>query len=1372
MTTIKGGALEFDIIADSGLLDRALRETERRIQGFSDATVAGGAKMGQAFNGASDTIKRAFSDIDTMANMHKTALQGLEKEYNELGQAAAVAFSKGTTKGDNEYRALMAKQAAVADEIKTRKALLSEVEATADALAKEEQRLLKMKEAVDKNANAQVSLRTQIKLVKDEMAALVNEAHRNNQTLDETTGRYAALKDELGRLNDIQLDIAQQAKVLADDEGGFQGIIQGMAGLSGAFSAAQGAVGLFAGENENLQKIMMKVQSAMAITVGLQQVAQTLNKDSAFQLKTLGGIKQWWAGVLAKATVSQTAETAATVANTAAKEAQAGATTTAAGAEAIHTAATGAQAAAATAGTAANIGLAGAFRLVGVAIKSIPVIGWILAGVSGLIALVRGFTKESREAKKAAAEFRKEVAELAAKPVASIMDLSLAWEKLGNNIEEKEKFIENNADKFDELGVSVKSVADAEKLLVDGKEAFIDAQIAKAEAMIYMQQNAEKVAKALELRAKIAEMSDTKTRLYTDGSGTYEVDNKEKAKLVEELTALETEIRQGYGNAADATRRGAEKMEEAGVKGAGEYERGTVGALEQAIAAKQAKLKELQISDTDAIEATLKEIEALQKQVDAITGGSSRTTTTGKTPAERFAEELANKKEQYNEYFKWVNAGLQREAEQEFKSLKGRGANYLEFLKNQRNQIQQAIEETGRTTRRQAEQLTKLNSEIASETKTTVLGEFERELQTQLAGTRSIMEMLNLLEERRSQLSNDGSDLDTGKVELLDKANADVAKQAQAETEALLQQYSGYLAKKIEFDLQYGERKKALELELEKETNEERRRIILNALAGLEKDRERYAKQTGDEDYDKLVEEYRSYQQKIADISADFDKKIALATEQSNDELVQRLIEAKNEAVSSVALEELQNSEAWEQLFGNLDDLTAKQIEELIAKIEAQKAQLGIELDPADYKAVMDNLEKAKDEIRERNPFRALKKSLKDYKDAEDDAAKEEALKESFKNIASSADLVKGAFDSVVDGLEKMGLAGDDITQQLLSDISEMIGAVGQLAEGLASGNPLQIIQGSVGLISSAFSVFNSRDRKAERAIRKHAEEVKKLEKQYHQLERAVDKALGGDRYTTHKDSIENLKKQQKEYAAMAEAERGKKKRDGAKIEEYEQAILDNAEKIEDVLTSIREDIIGGDIASIANDLGNAIIDAFAAGEDAAAAWGKKVDDIVGNVIRKMLIQKLVEEPVGRVLNQYLNQWVDENGNFKGFDAVMNGADQLGKDLTSLSETILKGLESMPEDLKKYIMPSDDSAPDGLSGAIKGASQESIDLLAGQTNAVRVNQVESIEILRNQLLHLASIDMKIDTSNGLLQQIEENTKPSNYDPLRSQGLTD
>jgi hypothetical protein len=84
----------------------------------------------------------------------------------------------------------------------------------------------------------------------------------------------------------------------------------------------------------------------------------------------------------------------------------------------------------------------------------------------------------------------------------------------------------------------------------------------------------------------------------------------------------------------------------------------------------------------------------------------------------------------------------------------------------------------------------------------------------------------------------------------------------------------------------------------------------------------------------------------------------------------------------------------------------------------------------------------------------------------------------------------------------------------------------------------------------------------------------------------------------------------------------------------------------------------------------------------------------------------------------------------------------------------------------------DEKDPSTLSGAIKGASQESIDLLAGQANAVRVNQVTSLDILRNQLARLSNIDANVGVIAGrLLTIINKLTTPAD-DGLRGQGITD
>ena len=67
--------------------------------------------------------------------------------------------------------------------------------------------------------------------------------------------------------------------------------MSGVSGLAGVFTTATGALSLFASENEDLARIQTRVQSVMAITMGLQQVFNTLNKDSAFRLVTVVRMK-------------------------------------------------------------------------------------------------------------------------------------------------------------------------------------------------------------------------------------------------------------------------------------------------------------------------------------------------------------------------------------------------------------------------------------------------------------------------------------------------------------------------------------------------------------------------------------------------------------------------------------------------------------------------------------------------------------------------------------------------------------------------------------------------------------------------------------------------------------------------------------------------------------------------------------------------------------------------------------------------------------------------------------------------------------------------------------------------------------------------
>lgn len=103
-------------------------------------------------------------------------------------------------------------------------------------------------------------------------------------SLDEGSAEFKKMSQEAGALEDKIGDVNARIKVLASDTGKLDAVLGIGEGIAGGFAAAQGAVGLFAEENEELNKILLRVQSSMALLNGLQAVANTLNKDSAARI--------------------------------------------------------------------------------------------------------------------------------------------------------------------------------------------------------------------------------------------------------------------------------------------------------------------------------------------------------------------------------------------------------------------------------------------------------------------------------------------------------------------------------------------------------------------------------------------------------------------------------------------------------------------------------------------------------------------------------------------------------------------------------------------------------------------------------------------------------------------------------------------------------------------------------------------------------------------------------------------------------------------------------------------------------------------------------------------------------------------------------
>ena len=94
------------------------------------------------------------------------------------------------------------------------------------------------------------------------------------------TKAFRDMEREAGKLKDQIGDTQQRIKNLASDTRTIDTFVGAIQGITAGFQIAQGSAALFGAEEEELQKSLVKVQAAMALANGVQQVANLLNKDS------------------------------------------------------------------------------------------------------------------------------------------------------------------------------------------------------------------------------------------------------------------------------------------------------------------------------------------------------------------------------------------------------------------------------------------------------------------------------------------------------------------------------------------------------------------------------------------------------------------------------------------------------------------------------------------------------------------------------------------------------------------------------------------------------------------------------------------------------------------------------------------------------------------------------------------------------------------------------------------------------------------------------------------------------------------------------------------------------------------------------------
>lgn len=397
-----------------------------------------------------NALAEESSILDGLNIQHREAQQGiarLEQEYRKAASSeASAADSAATLTGRIASQRQVIKQ--IEADIrrlqktyentapgKAQNEVGADIRAAGKALEEEKGILVGLQQEKERTAASTRRLATCLREMQDALAKMRLDGRAN-------TEEYRRMSVEAAKLRDTIGDLRQQTRILSHDDAGWQGMMSGVTGLSGAVTAATGVMSVFASENENLARVQARVQGVMAVTMGLQQVFNVLNKDSAFRLVTVARANDLL--------------------------------------------------------TAANVRLASALGISTAAARVL--MGTLTLGLTVVIgAAIAAWNRysdsqsQAEQASKAAAaaigeahaRWRDSVASTAASQLVEYGKLQRAWNALGNDLKGKKKFVEDNSEAFHGLGFEVAGVADAETLLVSRTGAVVQSIMARAKAAAY-----------------------------------------------------------------------------------------------------------------------------------------------------------------------------------------------------------------------------------------------------------------------------------------------------------------------------------------------------------------------------------------------------------------------------------------------------------------------------------------------------------------------------------------------------------------------------------------------------------------------------------------------------------------------------------------------------------------------------------------------------------------------------------------------------------------------------------------------------------------------------------------------------------------------
>lgn len=579
---------------------------------------------------------------------------------------------------------------------------------------------------------------------------------------------------------------------------------------------------------------------------------------------------------------------------------------------------------------------------------------------------------------------------------------------------------------------------------------------------------------------------------------------------------------------------------------------------------------------------------------------------------------------------------------------------------------------------------------------------------------------------------------------------------------------------------------------------------------------------------DKILNNYRSYEEQKKAIQDEYAMLRSQAIAQNNEEIMAKLNEGENEALSALNASFLMQSDSWRNLFTDLDALTVEQIDKLVRDIQSKMNTSDMNLNPADMKAVLDRLDEAKQKILDVNPFKSLGNAIKSVFGTAEQKSKHSSgnIKTDWKNLASATE---GCFNFVNDAIDSCDVLGDligDTGKSTIQMIQGVATAGIAMSAAIATAEKGSVILAAISIALQAIQwiagLFNNDDELEER-IQNIQMDVDKLSNAFDRLQHSYDQTFwvySDEERAAHEQRIQGIKdeiaalEQQKivarqswdfiRYAlltkqikelknaleqeqnngdmfAIYELQKQNLRQQQELIKQQIQAekekkdfdnnkVAELEETIKDIDTQI-EDLERDMLETLAGTDVQSAIDEFADALVDAYCQGEDAAKALGEVTKETLKNAVVEALKRQFLAKAINDAVLYLGEAMQDNVLSDYEKKRFEEMVKLgADKFNMALEGVGDWIKDQTDEEEESDP--LTGAVTSMSEETGGVIAGRLNAFVINQSDQIAIMRQYLIYQIEIAentrycRRLDEIADSLKRIENKDNS-----LLSQGIS-